>query len=149
MIRFLFIAGAAAMLSLAPAAPAQAADARVTSGATATAVPLAAPAGCPSGALCVYSGLNFTGSHSYLQDCNRSWVTFGRNDINASWFNNGTSGRWARIWQNVDFRGNFDAVARGVGVSDGRTGPVFNQGSSNDWPVHPTDAPPPVSQCPD
>ena len=30
----------------------------------------AAPPGCPSGALCVYSGRNYSGAQSILRDCN-------------------------------------------------------------------------------
>ncbi|MCI3276790.1 peptidase inhibitor family I36 protein [Streptomyces cylindrosporus] len=101
----------------------------------------AAPSGCPSGALCVYSGLNYTGSHSYLQDCNRYWSAFGRDNISASWFNNGTSGRWARIWVDPNFgSANWSANARGTGDPDGRDRVAYNAGSSNDWPWDPSDA---------
>ena len=140
---------AAAWVGAAPAAAATITSASTAGAGTAIGAAMAAPAGCPSGALCVYSGLNFTGSHSYLFDCNRTWVTFGRNDINESWYNNGTSGRWARIWQNVNFTGNFFAIAPGVGVLDGHGTGVYNAGSSNDWPPPPgTAPPPPPSQCP-
>jgi DNA-binding SARP family transcriptional activator len=111
----------------------------------------AVPPGCPSGALCVYSGRNYTGSLSILHDCNRSWATFQRDDMDESWFNNGPTGRNARIWQNEDFTGLSYALAPGTGVTDGLDGSavVVDQASSNDWPTSPGNPPPPPSDCPD
>jgi DNA-binding SARP family transcriptional activator len=110
-----------------------------------------APPGCSSGALCVYSGRNYTGSVSSLRDCNRSWATFLRDNVDESWFNNGPPGRYARIWQNPDFTGLSYALAPGTGVTDGHDGSsnLVDQGSSNDWPTAPGNPPPTPSACPD
>lgn len=110
-----------------------------------------APPGCPSGALCVYSRRNYSGSLSVLHDCNRSWATFARDNVDESWFNNGAPDRYARIWQNPDFTGLSYALPPGTGVSDGLNGSdvVVDRGNSNDWPTAPGNPPPPPDACPD
>jgi hypothetical protein len=106
-----------------------------TSGVSATSL-----SSCPAGALCVYDQTYFNGTLYRFFGTNSSWGPYGIEDRNASWFNNGTTGRWARIWENRSCTGSFDAVARGVGVYDGSiASPVYKKGSSNDWPWNPFD----------
>jgi Peptidase inhibitor family I36 len=105
----------------------------------------AAPAGCAAGALCVYNQLHYGGNRYQFFGSNASWGAWAVEDNNLSWFNNGTSGRWARIWENRGYGGSWHAIARGVGVWDGSpngaNSPVYKRGSSNDWPAFANEAP--------
>jgi hypothetical protein len=106
----------------------------ITSGVSAASL-----ASCPAGALCVYDQTYYNGTLYRFFGTNSSWAPYGIEDRNASWFNNGTSGRWARIWEHRSCTGNWHAIARGVGVYDGSGSVVYKKGSSNDWPWSPFD----------
>jgi hypothetical protein len=93
----------------------------------------AVPGGCSSGALCVYWNVNYDNGPWRFFGTNDSWGAWAIEDDDSSWFNNGTSGRSARVWVNrgrtwpvevcLD-RGDGDAYA--IAIDD--------RGSSNDWP---------------
>jgi hypothetical protein len=102
----------------------------------------AAPSGCAAGALCVYDQENYAGTRYQFFGTNASWAPYGIEDRNASWFNNGTTGRYARIFEQRNCTGTlgtFSSVAQGTGVADGSQWYVYKRGSSNDWPWHPYD----------
>ena len=94
----------------------------------------AAPAGCSSGAFCVWKNTSYTGSGPYkFFGWNSSWASFGIENQDSSWFNNGTSGRYARFWSGRSCTGDSHALGRGVGAPSDSL--MNNRGSSNDWPV--------------
>lgn len=101
----------------------------------------AAPAGCSSGALCVWKNTNFTGAGPYkFFGWNSSWASYGIENQDSSWWNNGTSGRQARIWTSRGCSGDYMWVPRGVGFN---SWPQYSdRGSSNDWPVNGQDPSP-------
>jgi hypothetical protein len=145
-------AGIASVLTPAAAHAAPVAQPQADSGAdlsvgkiTTGPVAAAAPAGCPAGALCVYNQLHYGGNRYQFFGSNASWGAWAVEDNNLSWFNNGTSGRWARIWEHRNYGGSWDAIARGVGIFDGSpngaNSPVYKRGSANDWPAFANQAP--------
>jgi Peptidase inhibitor family I36 len=102
----------------------------------------AAPPGCAAGALCVYDQENYDGTRYQFFGTNSSWAPYGIEDRNASWFNNGTTGRWARIWELRSCAGGwgtYSSVSPGTGVADGSQYYVYKRSSSNDWPWGPFD----------
>jgi len=100
----------------------------------------AAPAGCSSGYLCVYTDYNYNASgyvwHQFYGS-NHSWTGSGVQDLDRSWFNNGS--------QNVcvyhgDYAvaGHFQTVAltSGTGYPVGQAypaKPTRGYGESNRW----------------
>jgi hypothetical protein len=93
----------------------------------------AAPPGCPAGALCVYRDINYAWGPYKFFGTNYSWHQWAIADRDSSWFNNGTSGRSARVWEHVGYSGRVEVcIARGHGI---RNQWWFDDlGSSNDWP---------------
>ncbi|BAJ33252.1 MULTISPECIES: peptidase inhibitor family I36 protein [Kitasatospora] len=88
-------------------------------------------AACPSGYLCVWDQPDFRGRmYRFLGD-NASWGDWAIDNNDRSWFNNGTSGTYACVWQYVNLVGHAKALAPGEASPDdpGHAG----RGSSNDW----------------
>lgn len=93
----------------------------------------AAPPGCPAGALCVYRDVNYAWGPYKFFGTNDSWHQWAIADRDSSWFNNGTSGRRARVWEHVGRSGRVEVcIARGTGIANQWW--FDDMGSSNDWP---------------
>jgi Peptidase inhibitor family I36 len=91
----------------------------------------AAPTGCPASKLCVYPDIFYGGPMHAFRDTNPSWESFGIEDQDSSWFNNGTTGASVRVYVDRGFGGDSICFARG----DGDQIALLYQdaGSSNLW----------------
>ncbi|MER5349404.1 peptidase inhibitor family I36 protein [Kitasatospora sp. NPDC002551] len=90
----------------------------------------AGTADCPRGWLCVWDQTDYQGHMFKFKDANATWPAAIENH-DASWFNNGTSGLTACIWQGGAYTGTVKAVK--AGASSPRDSAHAHRGSSNDW----------------
>jgi Peptidase inhibitor family I36 len=91
------------------------------------------PPGCTSGALCAYVHVNYAYGPYRFFGTNSSWHRWYIADRDSSWFNNGTTGRAARVFQHVNWGGAVEVcVDRGDGIPNQWW--RDDMGSSNDWP---------------
>lgn len=131
-LRLIAVAAAAALsLAAGLAAAAPAANAAVGSAASPVAAAVNAH-GCPAGDLCVYDGLNYTGSFYGI-------FGYSTNDTGIydfthaeSVFNNGTSCT-AIYWTGTDFTGTPRALARGTGLASLQYTDAWHHIYSNSW----------------
>ncbi len=93
----------------------------------------AAPSGCQYGALCVYWNTGYGGAQSQFFGSNPSWGAYSIEDDDSSWFNNGTTGKGARIFDNRSHSGGSKCYDMGDG--EGYAVAVDDRGSSNSWPL--------------
>jgi hypothetical protein len=98
-----------------------------------TAVPAsAAPGGCKVTYLCVYRNTFYDDGPFQFAGANRSWSAWPRiaND-DSSWFNNGTSGLAAAVYDARDFQIRTICLERGTGNRIALS--KQDRGSSNRW----------------
>ncbi|MCX4773753.1 peptidase inhibitor family I36 protein [Streptomyces sp. NBC_01285] len=91
----------------------------------------AATADCPSGYLCLWDQTHYNGNMSKFKDANASWSGYNINNRDSSWYNHGTSGLNACIWQGYYYTGSVKIVASGT--SSPQDAAHAHQGSSNNW----------------
>lgn len=86
----------------------------------ATPIASAAPAGCPSGATCGWTGENYTGKIGILYGNNRDLTKYAAVwDHVESVYNNGKYCTvWLYHWKNYNGSGGWEYLARGVGLRD-------------------------------
>ena len=91
----------------------------------------AAPNGCASGALGVYWDTFYRGGKYQFFGNNPSWGAYAIENDDSSWFNNGTSGKAVRVYDDRGYGGGSTCFARGTG--DRIAAAVDDRGSSNQW----------------
>jgi hypothetical protein len=91
----------------------------------------AGTAACPSGYLCVWDQTYYRGNMYKFSGKNFSWASWAINNHDSSWYNNGTSGLNACVWQYVGYSGPVKVIRAGT------SSPVdsihAHRGSSNSW----------------
>lgn len=91
----------------------------------------AAPGGCTSGSLCVYRDINYNNGPWRFPGNEDNWHDWAIANNDSSWFNNGTSGRVAKVYRGVAWSGGvYKCMNRGQGF---RAGITDDAGSSNYW----------------
>ncbi|MGW2659151.1 peptidase inhibitor family I36 protein [Streptomyces sp. NPDC001478] len=108
------VAAATAAVFLGPVSPAQ-----------------AATADCPSGYLCVWDQTSYNGKMYKFSGSNSSWSAWAIENHDSSWYNHGTSGLNACIWQYPGYLGSVKVVASGT--SSPQDAAHAHLGSSNNW----------------
>ncbi|MFD9104646.1 peptidase inhibitor family I36 protein [Streptomyces virginiae] len=95
----------------------------------------AAPSGtaaCPSGYLCVWDQTNYQGNMYKFAGSNSSWAAWAINNHDSSWYNHGTSGLNACVWQYEGYWGDVKVIRAGTS-SPGPDNAHAHEGSSNSW----------------
>ncbi|MEE1805844.1 peptidase inhibitor family I36 protein [Streptomyces sp. BE133] len=91
----------------------------------------AATADCPSGYLCVWDQTSYNGKMYKFKDSNASWSGYAIENHDSSWYNHGTSGLNACVWQYSYYTGSVKVVASGT--SSPQDAAHAHLGSSNNW----------------
>ncbi|WP_338933150.1 peptidase inhibitor family I36 protein [Streptomyces netropsis] len=94
----------------------------------------AAPTGtaaCPSGYLCVWDQINYQGNMYKFSGKNASWAAWAINNHDSSWYNHGTSGLDACVWQYEGYWGSVKVIK--AGTSSPSDSGHAHLGSSNSW----------------
>ncbi|MBP0448793.1 MULTISPECIES: peptidase inhibitor family I36 protein [unclassified Kitasatospora] len=87
-------------------------------------------AACPSGYLCVWDQTEYRGNMYKFKDAN-SWESWAINNHDASWYNHGTSGLCAYVWQYSDYSGTVKVIK--PGTSSPSDSAHAHRGSANSW----------------
>ncbi|MFI9213941.1 peptidase inhibitor family I36 protein [Streptomyces sp. NPDC053253] len=91
----------------------------------------AGTADCPRGYLCVWDQTNYQGNMYKFSGTNFSWGSWAIDNHDSSWYNNGTSGLNACVWQGVGYTGSVKAIRSGTSSPSDAT--HAHRGSSNSW----------------
>ncbi|WP_404870366.1 peptidase inhibitor family I36 protein [Kitasatospora griseola] len=118
-------------VKLSLAAVAALAAALIPAGSADAAPALTGTAACPSGYLCVWDQPDYQGKMYQFRSDNFSWWGWDIDDNDRSWYNNGTSGKYACVWQFANYSGSVKAIA--PHTSSPHDYNHETRGSSNDW----------------
>ncbi|MBB4983403.1 MULTISPECIES: peptidase inhibitor family I36 protein [Streptomyces] len=88
-------------------------------------------AACPSGYLCVWDQINYQGNMYKFSGSNSSWAAWAINNHDSSWYNHGTSGLNACVWQYEGYLGSVKVIR--AGTSSPSDSGHAHLGSSNSW----------------
>ncbi|MCG0066604.1 peptidase inhibitor family I36 protein [Streptomyces tricolor] len=69
--------------------------------------------------------------HLAFSGNNSGWASWAINNHDASWYNNGTSGLYACVWQSQYYTGSVKVIK--VGTSSPADSVHAHRGSSNIW----------------